>query len=129
LRITPTRNLIFTGHFNITLGEEKIRIYKLSKNYVAKQPCLLDNVETIMKKTDALGQFEQLVLTAVLLCGEKAYGMAVHEKVEELGERRVNSYSTFVPHPVSSTNLWDPALHEVRSKTTESPKQRLLSVG
>ena len=63
-----------------------------------------------------LGQFEQLVLTTVLLCGEKAYGMAVHEKVEELGERRVNSYSTFVPHPVSSTNLWDPALHEVRSK-------------
>ena len=58
-------------------------------------------------RTDALGQFEQLVLTTVLLCGEKAYGMAVHEKVEELGERRVNSYSTFVPHPVSSTNLWD----------------------
>jgi len=96
LRITPTRNLIFTGHFNITLGEEKIRIYKLSKNYVAKQPCLLDNVETIMKKTDALGQFEQLVLTAVLLCGEKAYGMAVHEKVEELGERRVKLPSVYV---------------------------------
>ena len=49
-----------------------------------------------MKRTDALGQFEQLVLTAVLLRQQKAYGIAVHEKVEELRERRVKLPSVYV---------------------------------
>jgi len=43
----------------------------------------------MLKKPDALGQFEQLCLTAVLLLRDQAYGIAVHEKVEELGARRV----------------------------------------
>src|SRR5262245_52564577 len=42
-----------------------------------------------MKKKDPLGQFEQLVLTAVLLLRDNAYGIAVADKVSELGERRV----------------------------------------
>jgi len=36
-----------------------------------------------MKKRDALGQFEQLVLTAVLLCGEKAYGSRFTRKLRK----------------------------------------------
>src|SRR5262245_32390281 len=39
-----------------------------------------------MKRTDSLGQFEQLVLTAVLLLRDKAYGIAIHEKVAELAQ-------------------------------------------
>ncbi len=42
-----------------------------------------------MKNADSLGQFEQLVLTGVLLLREQAYGMAVHAKVCELGGRQV----------------------------------------
>jgi len=33
---------------------------------------------------DALGQFEQLVLTAILALGEDAYGVTIHAKVEDL---------------------------------------------
>ena len=43
----------------------------------------------LFKKTDALGQFEQLCLTAVVLLRDNAYGIPIHEKVEELGKRRV----------------------------------------
>jgi PadR family transcriptional regulator PadR len=35
-----------------------------------------------------LGQFEQLVLTAVLKCGENAYGVTIHATVEELQQPR-----------------------------------------
>ncbi len=49
-----------------------------------------------MKKKDALTQYEQLILTAVLLLKEDAYGMAVHEKVEELGGRRVQLPSVYI---------------------------------
>src|SRR5437763_9021569 len=48
------------------------------------------------KNKDLLGQFEQLVLTAVLLCRGNAYGIAVHEKVEELGDRKVKLPSIYV---------------------------------
>jgi PadR family transcriptional regulator, regulatory protein PadR len=41
-----------------------------------------------MKIPDTLGQFEQLVLAAVSTLDE-AYGMTVHEKVEDLGKRQV----------------------------------------
>src|SRR3989442_13127914 len=41
----------------------------------------------LFKKTDALGQFEQLCLTAVVLLRDNAYGIPLHEKVQELGER------------------------------------------
>jgi PadR family transcriptional regulator PadR len=37
---------------------------------------------------DTLGQFEQLVLTAVLALGENAYGVTIHAKVEELNRPR-----------------------------------------
>lgn len=37
-----------------------------------------------MGKSDSLGQFEQLVLTAVLSLGDNAYGVTIHRKVEEL---------------------------------------------
>src|ERR1700744_1563809 len=32
----------------------------------------------------SLGQFEQLVLTAILTLGENAYGVTIHDKVEHL---------------------------------------------
>jgi PadR family transcriptional regulator PadR len=37
-----------------------------------------------MAKTDSLGQFEQLVLTAILILREDAYGVTIHTKVQEL---------------------------------------------
>jgi len=37
-----------------------------------------------MTKLDSLGQFEQLVLTAILSLGENAYGVTIHKKVTEL---------------------------------------------
>ena len=37
-----------------------------------------------MSKPDSLGQFEQLVLTAILTLQDDAYGVTIHAKVEEL---------------------------------------------
>ena len=37
-----------------------------------------------MPKPESLGQFEQLVLTAVLTLGDDAYGVTIHAKVQEL---------------------------------------------
>jgi len=37
-----------------------------------------------MAKPDSLGQFEQLVLTAILTLREDAYGVTIHSKVQEL---------------------------------------------
>ena len=37
-----------------------------------------------MAKADSLGQFEQLVLTAILMLRDDAYGVTIHSKVEEL---------------------------------------------
>ena len=37
-----------------------------------------------MARPDSIGQFEQLVLTAVLSLKEDAYGVTIHEKVGEL---------------------------------------------
>ena len=37
---------------------------------------------------DTLGQFEQLVLTAILALGGNAYGVTIHVKVEELSKPR-----------------------------------------
>jgi DNA-binding PadR family transcriptional regulator len=37
-----------------------------------------------MTKPDALGQFEQLVMTAILTLRDDAYGVTIHAKVEEL---------------------------------------------
>jgi PadR family transcriptional regulator PadR len=41
-----------------------------------------------MPKGDYLGEFEQLILAAVLLLGENAYGVTIHEKVEQLAKGR-----------------------------------------
>jgi len=37
---------------------------------------------------DSLGQFEQIVLTAILSLGGNAYGVTIHAKVEELARPR-----------------------------------------
>ncbi|MGP0071991.1 MAG: PadR family transcriptional regulator [Bryobacteraceae bacterium] len=37
-----------------------------------------------MGKPDSLGQFEQLVLTAILARRDDAYGVSIHSKVQEL---------------------------------------------
>lgn len=37
-----------------------------------------------MAKQSSLGQFEQVVLTAVLGLGEEAYGVTIHRRAEEL---------------------------------------------
>jgi PadR family transcriptional regulator PadR len=37
-----------------------------------------------MSKPDSLGQFEQLVLTAILTLRDDAYGVTIHSRVEEL---------------------------------------------
>ena len=37
-----------------------------------------------MAKPDSLGQFEQLVLTAILMLREDAYGVSIHAKAQEL---------------------------------------------
>lgn len=41
-----------------------------------------------MAKTDSVGQFEQLVLTAVLSLHDRAYGVSIHSKVQELAAPR-----------------------------------------
>jgi DNA-binding PadR family transcriptional regulator len=37
---------------------------------------------------EPLGQFEQVVLTAILALGDNAYGVTIHAKVEELSSPR-----------------------------------------
>jgi PadR family transcriptional regulator PadR len=44
-----------------------------------------------MAKPDSLGQFEQLVLTAILTRREYAYGVSIHSKVEELARPKAVS--------------------------------------
>ena len=41
---------------------------------------------------ETLGQFEQLILTAVTILGrENAYGMTIHESVEEMFKAKIVS--------------------------------------
>ena len=41
--------------------------------------------------TDSLGQFEQIVLTAILALEQNAYGVTIHAKVEDLsGARKIS---------------------------------------
>src|ERR1700730_14899784 len=44
-----------------------------------------------MAKPDSIGQFEQLVLTAILSLREDAYGVTIHEKVGELARPKAIS--------------------------------------
>ena len=39
-----------------------------------------------MGQTDSLGQFEQLILSAIVALGDKAYGVTIQEKVERLSD-------------------------------------------
>lgn len=41
-----------------------------------------------MNQTESLGQFEQLVLSAIVALGDKAYGVTIQEKVEQLADRK-----------------------------------------
>jgi len=44
-----------------------------------------------MTPPSSIGQFEQLVLTAIIQCGENAYGVTIHGAAEKLsGTRRVS---------------------------------------
>jgi PadR family transcriptional regulator, regulatory protein PadR len=49
-----------------------------------------------MVKPDSLGQFEQLVLTAILTLHENAYGVAIHSKVQELVPKDVSLGAVYV---------------------------------
>jgi PadR family transcriptional regulator PadR len=44
-----------------------------------------------MVKPESLGQFEQLVLTAILALRENAYGVTIHSKVQELARPKAIS--------------------------------------
>ncbi|MDE3196025.1 MAG: PadR family transcriptional regulator [Acidobacteriota bacterium] len=44
-----------------------------------------------MARTDSLGQFEQIVLAAILSLKDDAYGVTIHGKVEELSHPRTVS--------------------------------------
>lgn len=44
-----------------------------------------------MAKPDSLGQFEQLVLTAILARRDDAYGVSIHSKVRELAHPKAIS--------------------------------------
>lgn len=44
-----------------------------------------------MAKPDSVGQFEQLVLTAILTLADQAYGVTIHAKVQELVHPRTVS--------------------------------------
>ncbi len=50
-----------------------------------------------MAKGDNLGEFEQLILAALLMLGDNAYGMTIHERVEKLaaGVRAVSLGSVY----------------------------------
>ena len=50
-----------------------------------------------MAKGDNLGEFEQLILAALLMLGDNAYGMTIHERVEKLaaGVRSVSLGSVY----------------------------------
>ena len=39
-----------------------------------------------MGRGESLGEFEQLVVTAVLTLGDNAYGVSIHEKVQRLSQ-------------------------------------------
>jgi PadR family transcriptional regulator PadR len=44
-----------------------------------------------MAKPDSIGQFEQLVLTAILTRRDDAYGVSIHSKVQELASPKAVS--------------------------------------
>jgi DNA-binding PadR family transcriptional regulator len=50
-----------------------------------------------MGRPDSLGQFEQLVLTAILTLRDEAYGVTIHSKVQELARpKRISLGAVYV---------------------------------
>jgi DNA-binding PadR family transcriptional regulator len=50
-----------------------------------------------MTRPASIGQFEQLVMAAILRCGRDAYGVTIHEAVEQLsGARKVALGAVYV---------------------------------
>jgi PadR family transcriptional regulator len=45
-----------------------------------------------MPRSDSLGQFEQLVLTAVVTLSENAYGVPIHKRVQHLASSKVVTF-------------------------------------
>jgi PadR family transcriptional regulator PadR len=39
-----------------------------------------------MSRTESCGQFEQIVLTAIVALGDNAYGITIHKRVQELSK-------------------------------------------
>ena len=49
-------------------------------------------------KVGNLGQAEQIILTAILMAGENAYGVTIHEKVDQIlgGHHRISTGAVYV---------------------------------
>jgi DNA-binding PadR family transcriptional regulator len=48
------------------------------------------------KRTELIGPFEQLVLTAILALGDEAYGLAIHERVGVLANKTVRQSAIYM---------------------------------
>lgn len=68
-----------------TEGSVKFVCKHSRRNKILDSSDFFDYCE-VMAKGEYPGDLEQLVLTAVILLGREAYGMTIHEKVEELAE-------------------------------------------
>src|SRR6202522_2819456 len=72
-----------------------------------------------MAKAESLGQFEQLVLTAILARREDAYGVTIHSKVQELAAPKAISLGAVY---VTLDRLEDKGL--VSSRLTDPTPER-----
>jgi PadR family transcriptional regulator PadR len=72
-----------------------------------------------MAKPESLGQFEQLVLTAIVARREDAYGVTIHSKVQELAHPKVVSLGAVY---VTLDRLEDKGL--VSSRLTDPTPER-----
>ena len=72
-----------------------------------------------MSKPDSLGQFEQLVLTAILTLREDAYGVSIHAKAQELARPKPVSLGAIY---VTLDRLEDKGL--VSSRLTDPTPER-----
>jgi hypothetical protein len=55
-----------------------------------------------MAKPASVGQFEQMVLTAIVAFGDKAYGVTIHAKVEDSRVRGVRRWARSTPRSTGS---------------------------
>lgn len=72
-----------------------------------------------MSKPDSLGQFEQLVLTAILTLRDDAYGVSIHAKAQELAKPKPVSLGAIY---VTLDRLEDKGL--VSSRLTDPTPER-----